>query len=550
MEEVTDSAETRLAWQELLPAAMKDHRVAAQLAREANGRGEHMLALSLAEGALRRLSLVADPREALPLRKQMALALARSGSPDEAMEVLRDSAVAIPADAETLGLMGRLHKDSADSAPNADEAARHRQKALGFYARGFEVEQSAYCGINAAVLSVLTGDMPVARKMATQVLQLQPEPDRLWALATAAMAHMICGEREMARETFGSADRAGSRRRSDLATVRREARRLAAVLEGDAGTYDTCFRPAAVAFFRGSGAQLGDRGQVRLVRWLEENDVVCAWAAAASGEEAEFLEKVALLGVETCAVLPEAAPREHFRKSAGRAALVDFLAESLEGCPGADELARRVALARAAALAGSWDVPLVAISSDVRPGYWADLDCRQLSLRDGPAHASAPETRDGRMSAVLCVKRASSNAELPPGAPDLREIWQNHPARWERANKAFRGCYFFHWPSMGEAGQAALDLQRMLQPDGADSSHAFILHASTQATADDRLDGWVRRIGAGRIHATGRFADLAALESSRSFGLCYVGTIDCQAEPLGIRLYHLQGRGRNGKNAP
>ena len=209
-----------------------------------------------------------------------------------------------------------------------------------------------------------------------------------------------------------------------------------------------------------------------------------------------------------------------------------------------------MALARAVALAGSWDVPLVAISSDIRPGYWADLDCRQLFLRDAPAQASAPEASDGRMSAVLCVGRAASESKQPPGAPDLPAIWQNHPARWEPANKAFRGCYFFQWPSMAEAGQAALEFQRMLQADGACSSHAFILHASAQATVDERLAGWVRRIGPGRIHATGRFADLASLESRRNFGLCYVGAIDGQAEPLGIRLYHLRGRGRNGRNAP
>jgi hypothetical protein len=33
------------------------------------------------------------------------------------------------------------------------------------------------------------------------------------------------------------------------------------------------------------------------------------------------------------------------------------------------------------------------------------------------------------------------------------------------------------------------------------------------------------------------------LDRGRNFDLCYVGTIDCEAEPLGMRLYHLLGCG-------
>ena len=158
-----------------------------------------MLALALAERALAQISLVAEPPAAAALRGQMALALARSGATEEAMEVLQDSLVAGAGNAETLGLCGRLHKDLAERAASDKEAREHRGRALEFYAEGFAREEDAYCGINAAVLAALTGDLPQARETAQRVLRTAPVADRLWAAATEAMARMLCGETERAR---------------------------------------------------------------------------------------------------------------------------------------------------------------------------------------------------------------------------------------------------------------------------------------------------------------------------------------------------------------
>ncbi len=537
MEDVKDSAEACLVWRARLPEAGRNPGAAASLAREANGRGEHMLALSVAQRALRQLSLVSDPRDAAPLRQQMALALARSGATEEAMEVLRDSMVAAAEDAETLGLMGRLHKDLAEKAPTSGEAARHRQQALEFYARGFAADRSPYCGINTAVLAALTGDMPRARETAGEVLALPPEEDRLWAVATVASVHMIRGEVEGAREALRLADRAGRTRRSDLAVVRREVRRLAAALHGEAGVYDNCFEPCAVAVFHGAAGSLGDDELIRLGRWLQENHVVCAWAAAASGEEGEFLERAAALGVETCAVLPEASPRADCRRGAERASLVDYLAEVAEDPEAAGDLARHVATARAAARAESWDVPLLPVASGAVPAFWTGLPHEVSALRPDPAAEPSIRTAQGGMRAVLCVWPSPPAAESN-GAAKVRALWEKHPARWGAINGG-NGPYFFKWQTMSEAGAAAADLQRELATGIAQAGCAFVLHASTQETAEGRLGDWARRVYPGRIHATGRFADLASLESRRNFSLCYVGSIDCQAEPLGVRLYHL-----------
>jgi hypothetical protein len=274
---------------------------------------------------------------------------------------------------------------------------------------------------------------------------------------------------------------------------------------------------------------------VRLVQWLQSNRVVCAWSAAASGEEADFLERTAALGVESCAVLPEAAPRAHCRTATERAAVVDSVADGVAAGPGAEELARHVAAARAVARAASWDVPLLTATAGAAPRCWVGFKHETFLLRDTPA----PENgSSGDLRAVLCVSPAANGGSGLSGGGDLRSLWQNHAARC--GSPGSMGPYHFGWPTVAEAARGAMDLQERLSADAATGRWAFVLHATAHPTADARLGEWSRRVYPGRIYTTGRFADLAALEGGRNFDLCYVGTIDGQLEPVGTRLYQLR----------
>ena len=547
MDELPTSPVAFSGWRERVAGARKSPHEAVQLAREANSRGEHMLALALGEGALRQLGLVASPRETVSLRHQIALALARSGDTEQALEVLQDSLVASPPDAEVLGLLGRLHKDFAEQARTAEAAERHLRQAGEFYAKGFALEQSFHCGINAAVLAVLTGDTALAQKTARGVLQLPPVEDRLWSAATIATAWMICGEEERARQAFLQADRAGATRRADLAAVRKEARKLAAVLHGDSGFYEDCFAPAAVAAFYGRGEKLGDRECARLARWLEDRHVVCAWSAVASGEEAEVLERAAPWGVEPCAVLPGTMPRGDCRKAVERASFVDFLDEGEVHAGGAEELARYIATARAAARAASWDVPLLTVSAGAAPSFWESFPRESFMLRELAPPDPAVSTGGNGVCAVLCISASRKKNEHSSAAANLGRIWGEHPARHGSADGSGDAC-LFAWPSIADAVRGAIGLHERVQSGVVENSCSFVLHASAGPTPGARLSDWARRVYPGRIHTTGRFADLAALESPKNFDLSYVGTIDCQAEPLGTRLYQLRSS-HNGRGA-
>jgi tetratricopeptide (TPR) repeat protein len=112
-----------------------------------------------------------DRAAAAPLRRELALALARAGQTEEAQELLRDLLTELPPDAETLGLVGRINKDLALGCADAAEARAHLESALAFYLDGYRRDGDAYCGINAASLHVLLGRQEAARDLAAEVVR-------------------------------------------------------------------------------------------------------------------------------------------------------------------------------------------------------------------------------------------------------------------------------------------------------------------------------------------------------------------------------------------
>lgn len=95
------------------------------------------------------------------VREQLAFALNRSGQRDRAAEVLEEVVAEHGPSPETLGLLGRVHKDrwqEALAAGRKAEAAGHLRQAIETYARGFEADwRDAYPGVNAVTLLDVEG---------------------------------------------------------------------------------------------------------------------------------------------------------------------------------------------------------------------------------------------------------------------------------------------------------------------------------------------------------------------------------------------------------
>lgn len=104
--------------------------------------------------------MAGEVRDAAITRQQLAFALNRRNQPgdrDRAVQLLEGLLQALGDNAETLGLLGRIHKDRYKAAPAGSlEAEGWLDEAIDTYTRGFEAEPlDFYPGVNALTLLVL-----------------------------------------------------------------------------------------------------------------------------------------------------------------------------------------------------------------------------------------------------------------------------------------------------------------------------------------------------------------------------------------------------------
>ena len=146
----------------------------------------------------RMISLVADMapplRRTVLVQEQLGFALNRAGQRDQAQQVLQALVKDQRHSSETLGLLGRVHKDrwgDARASGDSEEAAGHLEQAITVYLEGYEADmRDAYPGINAVTLMELR-DPPDPRAAtlvpvvtyAVQRKMAQGDPD-YWDYAT------------------------------------------------------------------------------------------------------------------------------------------------------------------------------------------------------------------------------------------------------------------------------------------------------------------------------------------------------------------------------
>jgi signal transduction histidine kinase len=182
-----------------------------------------------------------DRAAAAPMRRELALALARAGQLEEAREVLSGLLTTVPPDAETLGLVGRINKDLAWRSSDAEEGRAHLQSALAFYLDGYRRDGDAYCGINAASLHALLGEQAAAAGLAAEVLDGLDTQDAFWQSAIRGEAALLLGRVEEARQHYAVCAASGTGRIADLQSVWIQGRRLCAALHGGPSLIDECF---------------------------------------------------------------------------------------------------------------------------------------------------------------------------------------------------------------------------------------------------------------------------------------------------------------------
>lgn len=296
--------------------------------------GEPLLAYNVAETGLTHWP------ESLRLKQLLGLALARSGDLERAHRLYSDLADAGVDDAETIGVLARIHKDLAVRARDPHARDAHLGSAFDLYSRAYAkarrvgpADSAYYTGINAATVAVLRGELDEARWLAAEVrdlchsLDVEPRPldEEYWRQATLGEAALILADGPAAARHFAEAMALGDGRYGSLSSTRRQARLLAERLPLDGRWLDDVLRIPPVLAVTGHMIDAAGRDRPRFPAALEPavraaidarlaaHRPLAAYGSAACGADLLCLEAVQSLGGEVHVVLPY--PAAEFRRS-------------------------------------------------------------------------------------------------------------------------------------------------------------------------------------------------------------------------------------------
>ena len=263
----------------------------------------------------------------LRLRQLNGLTLARGGSPYKANQIARELQAEGNQDDDTLGLLGRTHKDLWEKESQEQEKAAQLERAFDAYYTSYQNTGSGYTGINAATLALIKGDLETAHRIGQHVYQISleeakgVEPD-YWTQATLGEVLLILGQPEQAREYYTRAGELGKGNFANLNSTRRNARLLLDALGEEPHWLDDCFALPKIIVFTGHPllpegevncrfpVHLETELKVRISNQLNQLDADIGIASAAAGSDILFLEAMLERGGEIDVILPYAV--EHF----------------------------------------------------------------------------------------------------------------------------------------------------------------------------------------------------------------------------------------------
>jgi hypothetical protein len=274
----------------------------------------------------------------LRLRQLKGLSIARSGDIERANELLRQLADTGNADAETLGILARTHKDLALRAGKAASRTAHLGAAFSIYQRAYEIARTAgeagdawYTGINAAAIAVLQNELAMARRIAgevqTQCLRARANPSAAtdyWLAATLGEAALILGDPKESAAHYARAAQLAAGRYGNLGSTRRQAELLTQHLPGDNGWIAEVLKIPPLVMYTGHMIDQATRAVPRfpialesavaaaIRQRLEAIRPLAAYGSAACGSDILCLEAMREVGGETHIVLPF--PAADFRR--------------------------------------------------------------------------------------------------------------------------------------------------------------------------------------------------------------------------------------------
>jgi len=225
----------------------------------------------------------------------------------------------IIADEETLGILGRVYKDTWKRSGNSADAVRCRD----VYLHAFRQTRGYYSGINAATMSWIVGERKVAQDLAAQTLEIcdqshtsADEQEQYWIAATRGEALLLLEREEEALDAYREAAfRAGR----EFACIVSSLQQLKMMTEHDFPVPAALFsllRPPAVVVFTGHMIDQPDRKDPRfpphleaavraeIDRELDRLDARIGYCSGACGGDLIFAEAMIDRDAEVNIVLP------------------------------------------------------------------------------------------------------------------------------------------------------------------------------------------------------------------------------------------------------
>ncbi len=222
--------------------------------------------------------------------------------------------------ADIAGLEARLLKDAAfeNAAAGDPERAQGSRRA---YEAIWRRIGSWYAGINAAAMALVAGESKAAQALAAEILaRLPEEPEDYWAAATRAEALFIAGDKAGAVKALGNAGAAADATDSAKASTMLQLRRLAPHLDLDAGAAAKALGLKTVSVMTGHmfrPADMDREAQEKASAAIradaeaifEERNVGNLFGALACGADVVVAEAALDRGIPFHAVVPFPIPR-------------------------------------------------------------------------------------------------------------------------------------------------------------------------------------------------------------------------------------------------
>jgi hypothetical protein len=369
--------------------------------RDAERRGELLSAFDLAERGL-----LEHPDDAW-LKHRAVLALARAGATGQAERRFAEYGLDALADGDEdiAALRARIAKDVALATADGEQRRHQAARAADAYADVFAGTGGYYPAINAATLSLVSGEPERAHELAHRVLDLLAESGErsYYALATAAEAYLLLGHLPAARAALETAAGLHDGDFGAVSTTRRQLRLVCELSGIDPGVLSALTGPAVVHFCGHRIAAAGEAGRfpaaaedkvtARIRVEVDRHPATYAYGALASGGDILWAEALLASGAELHVVLPFA--RDEFRETSVRSAGEGWV-ERFERCLAA---ATEVSYATEDAYLG--DDVLYRYGSELAMGLallrarYLEADVRQLALWDrGPPMGAASTAID------------------------------------------------------------------------------------------------------------------------------------------------------------